>query len=159
MAGMRVVVVATRDNGNVDLDDLRAKIAEHADRLAALMITYPSTHGVFEQDIAEICAAVHDAGGQVYVDGANLNALVGLAKPGRFGADVSHLNLHKTFCIPHGGGGPGVGPVAARRAPRAVPAEPPAAAAGRAGHRRRGRCRRRRGAARRSCRSPGRTCG
>src|SRR4029079_6638082 len=114
MAGMRVVVVATRDNGDVDLDDLRAKIAQHADRLAALMITYPSTHGVFEQDIAEICAAVHDAGGQVYVDGANLNALVGLAKPGGFGADVSHLNLHKTFCIPHGGGGPGVGPVAAR---------------------------------------------
>ena len=114
MAGMRVVVVATRDNGDVDLDDLRAKIAEHADRLGALMITYPSTHGVFEQDIAEICAAVHEAGGQVYVDGANLNALVGLAKPGTFGADVSHLNLHKTFCIPHGGGGPGVGPVAAR---------------------------------------------
>jgi glycine dehydrogenase len=114
MAGMRVVVVATRDNGDVDLDDLRAKIAQHADRLGALMITYPSTHGVFEQDIAEICAAVHDAGGQVYVDGANLNALVGLAKPGTFGADVSHLNLHKTFCIPHGGGGPGVGPVAAR---------------------------------------------
>jgi glycine cleavage system P protein (glycine dehydrogenase) len=114
MAGMRVVVVATRDNGDVDLDDLRAKVAQHADRLGALMITYPSTHGVFEQDIAEICAAVHDAGGQVYVDGANLNALVGLAKPGRFGADVSHLNLHKTFCIPHGGGGPGVGPVAAR---------------------------------------------
>ncbi len=114
MAGMRVVVVATRDNGDVDLDDLRAKIAQHADRLGALMITYPSTHGVFEQDIAEICAAVHEAGGQVYVDGANLNALVGLAKPGTFGADVSHLNLHKTFCIPHGGGGPGVGPVAAR---------------------------------------------
>jgi glycine dehydrogenase len=114
MAGMRVVVVATRDNGDVDLDDLRAKIEQHAGRLAALMITYPSTHGVFEQDITEICAAVHDAGGQVYVDGANLNALVGLAKPGRFGADVSHLNLHKTFCIPHGGGGPGVGPVAAR---------------------------------------------
>jgi glycine dehydrogenase len=114
MAGMRVVVVATRENGDVDLDDLRAKIAQHADRLGALMITYPSTHGVFEQDIAEICAAVHEAGGQVYVDGANLNALVGLAKPGRFGADVSHLNLHKTFCIPHGGGGPGVGPVAAR---------------------------------------------
>jgi glycine dehydrogenase len=114
MAGMRVVVVATRDNGDVDLDDLRAKIAQHADRLGALMITYPSTHGVFEQDIAEICAAVHEAGGQVYVDGANLNALVGLAKPGGFGADVSHLNLHKTFCIPHGGGGPGVGPVAAR---------------------------------------------
>src|SRR3954452_9929357 len=114
MAGMRVVVVACDDAGNVSLDDLRAKLAEHADTVAALMVTYPSTHGVFEQDIAEICAAVHDAGGQVYVDGANLNALVGLAQPGRFGADVSHLNLHKTFCIPHGGGGPGVGPVAVR---------------------------------------------
>ena len=114
LAGMRVVVVACRDNGDVDLDDLRAKIAEHAENLSALMITYPSTHGVYEHDIAEICAAVHDAGGQVYVDGANLNALVGLARPGRFGGDVSHLNLHKTFCIPHGGGGPGVGPVAVR---------------------------------------------
>jgi glycine dehydrogenase len=114
MAGMRVVVVACRDNGDVDLDDLRAKVAEHGDRLAALMITYPSTHGVYEHDIAEICAAVHDAGGQVYVDGANLNALVGLARPGKFGGDVSHLNLHKTFCIPHGGGGPGVGPIVAR---------------------------------------------
>jgi glycine dehydrogenase len=114
MAGMRVVVVACDDEGNVDVDDLRARIAEHGDRLAALMVTYPSTHGVFETAIADICAEVHDAGGQVYVDGANLNALVGLAKPGRFGADVSHLNLHKTFCIPHGGGGPGVGPVAVR---------------------------------------------
>ncbi|MGI9161975.1 MAG: aminomethyl-transferring glycine dehydrogenase [Mycobacterium sp.] len=114
LAGMRVVVVGCRDNGDVDLDELRAKIAENADNLAALMITYPSTHGVYEHDIAEICAAVHDAGGQVYVDGANLNALVGLARPGRFGGDVSHLNLHKTFCIPHGGGGPGVGPVAVR---------------------------------------------
>jgi glycine dehydrogenase len=114
LAGMRVVVVACRANGDVDLDDLRAKVGEHADRLAALMITYPSTHGVFEHDVADICAAVHDAGGQVYVDGANLNALVGLARPGRFGGDVSHLNLHKTFCIPHGGGGPGVGPVAVR---------------------------------------------
>jgi glycine dehydrogenase len=114
LAGMRVVVVACRPNGDVDLDDLRAKVAEHADRIAALMITYPSTHGVYEHDIAEICAAVHDNGGQVYVDGANLNALVGLARPGRFGGDVSHLNLHKTFCIPHGGGGPGVGPVAVR---------------------------------------------
>jgi glycine dehydrogenase len=114
MAGMRVVVVACDDGGNVSIDDLRAKIADNADRIAALMVTYPSTHGVFESDIAEICAAVHDAGGQVYVDGANLNALVGLARPGRFGADVSHLNLHKTFCIPHGGGGPGVGPVAVR---------------------------------------------
>ena len=114
LAGMRVVVVACRDNGDVDLDDLRAKISEHTDRLSTLMITYPSTHGVYEHDIAEICAAVHDAGGQVYVDGANLNALVGLARPGQFGGDVSHLNLHKTFCIPHGGGGPGVGPVVAR---------------------------------------------
>ena len=114
LAGMRVVVVGCRDNGDVDLDELRAKIAENADNLAALMITYPSTHGVYEHDIAEICAAVHDAGGQVYVDGANLNALVGLARPGKFGGDVSHLNLHKTFCIPHGGGGPGVGPVAVR---------------------------------------------
>ena len=114
LAGMRVVVVGCRDNGDVDLDDLRAKVSQHADTLAALMITYPSTHGVFEHDIADICAAVHDAGGQVYVDGANLNALVGLARPGKFGGDVSHLNLHKTFCIPHGGGGPGVGPVAVR---------------------------------------------
>ena len=114
MAGMRVVVVACTDAGDVDLADLRAKIAEHGDRLAALMITYPSTFGVYEETVTEICALVHDAGGQVYVDGANLNALVGLAKPGKFGADVSHLNLHKTFCIPHGGGGPGVGPVAAR---------------------------------------------
>jgi len=114
LAGMRVVVVACRANGDVDLDDLRAKVAAHADRLSALMITYPSTHGVYEHDIADICAAVHDVGGQVYVDGANLNALVGLARPGRFGGDVSHLNLHKTFCIPHGGGGPGVGPVAVR---------------------------------------------
>ncbi len=114
MAGMRVVVVACDDEGNVDVDDLRAKVGEHAERLAALMITYPSTHGVFETAVTDICALVHEAGGQVYVDGANLNALVGLAKPGKFGADVSHLNLHKTFCIPHGGGGPGVGPVAAR---------------------------------------------
>jgi glycine dehydrogenase len=114
MAGMRVVVVGCDDAGNVDLDDLHAKIDQHRDRLAALMVTYPSTHGVFEATITDVCAAVHDAGGQVYVDGANLNALVGLARPGRFGADVSHLNLHKTFCIPHGGGGPGVGPVAVR---------------------------------------------
>ncbi len=114
LAGMRVVVVGCRENGDVDLDELRAKVAENAENLAALMITYPSTHGVYEHDIAEICGAVHDAGGQVYVDGANLNALVGLARPGKFGGDVSHLNLHKTFCIPHGGGGPGVGPVAVR---------------------------------------------
>jgi glycine dehydrogenase len=114
MAGMKVVVIACDELGNVDLADLKAKIATYQDTLAALMVTYPSTHGVFEEAIGEICAAVHDAGGQVYVDGANLNALVGLAKPGKFGADVSHLNLHKTFCIPHGGGGPGVGPVGVR---------------------------------------------
>jgi glycine dehydrogenase len=114
MAGLEVVVVACDDHGNVDLDDLRSKVAAHGERLAVLMITYPSTHGVFEPAITELCEVVHQAGGQVYVDGANLNALVGLAKPGRFGADVSHLNLHKTFCIPHGGGGPGVGPVAVR---------------------------------------------
>ncbi|MFJ6938478.1 aminomethyl-transferring glycine dehydrogenase [Streptomyces sp. NPDC101132] len=114
MAGMKVVVVKTADDGEVDADDLRAKIEQYRDELAVLMITYPSTHGVFEEHVADICAQVHDAGGQVYVDGANLNALVGLAKPGHFGGDVSHLNLHKTFCIPHGGGGPGVGPVAVR---------------------------------------------
>ncbi|MDT4946581.1 MAG: glycine dehydrogenase [Pseudonocardiales bacterium] len=115
MAGMRVVVVKTSgEQGEIDLDDLRAKIAEHAGALAAVMVTYPSTHGVFEEHIGEVCALVHDAGGQVYVDGANLNAMVGLARPGKFGADVSHLNLHKTFCIPHGGGGPGVGPIGVR---------------------------------------------
>ncbi len=114
MAGMKVVVVACDDFGNVDLDDLKHKIMENENRIAALMITYPSTHGVYEISITDICAMVHDAGGQVYVDGANLNALVGLAKPGKFGADVSHLNLHKTFAIPHGGGGPGVGPVGVR---------------------------------------------
>jgi glycine dehydrogenase len=114
MAGMRVVVVRTREDGDVDVADLHAKIERYGAELAVLMVTYPSTHGVFEEHIGDICAAVHDAGGQVYVDGANLNALVGLAKPGRFGSDVSHLNLHKTFCIPHGGGGPGVGPVGVR---------------------------------------------
>ncbi len=114
LAGMRVVVVACDDAGNVDLDDLRAKIAAHADELAALMITYPSTHGVYEHDVLEITQAVHDAGGQVYIDGANLNALLGYARFGDLGGDVSHLNLHKTFAIPHGGGGPGVGPVAAK---------------------------------------------
>jgi glycine dehydrogenase len=112
MAGLRVVVVATGPTGDVDLDDLRAKIDQHRDALAALMITYPSTHGVYEVGVRDVCDAVHAAGGQVYVDGANLNALVGVARPGVFGGDVSHLNLHKTFCIPHGGGGPGVGPVA-----------------------------------------------
>jgi glycine dehydrogenase len=112
MAGMKVVVVACRENGDVDVDDLRAKVDKYGAELSAIMITYPSTHGVYEHDIEQICAIVHDAGGQVYIDGANLNALVGVARPGRFGGDVSHLNLHKTFCIPHGGGGPGVGPVA-----------------------------------------------
>ncbi len=114
MAGMKVVVVACDEKGNVDLADLNAKISEHANNLSAIMITYPSTHGVFEEAVKDICARVHDAGGQVYVDGANLNALVGIAQPGKFGSDVSHLNLHKTFCIPHGGGGPGVGPVGVR---------------------------------------------
>ena len=154
LAGMRVVVVACRavEGGDVDLDDLRAKVIEHADRLSTLMITYPSTHGVYEHDIADICAAVHDVGGQVYVDGANLNALVGLARPGRFGGDVSHLNLHKTFCIPHGGGGPGVGPGRGARAPGQVSARP---SAGRRATRGAHRCRRRRTGRRRSCRSPG----
>lgn len=111
MVGMRVVVVACDSNGNVDVDDLKAKIAQHDGRVAAIMITYPSTHGVFEERIVEICDLVHAAGGQVYLDGANLNAQVGLARPGLYGADVSHFNLHKTFCIPHGGGGPGMGPI------------------------------------------------
>jgi len=114
LAGMRVVVVGCDRDGNVDLADLEAKAEEHRERLAAIMVTYPSTHGVFEPGIVRVCEIVHAHGGQVYVDGANLNALVGLAAPGRFGADVSHLNLHKTFCIPHGGGGPGVGPVACK---------------------------------------------
>ncbi|NND75282.1 MAG: aminomethyl-transferring glycine dehydrogenase [Ilumatobacter sp.] len=111
MAGLDVVVVACDERGNVDMADVRAKIADVGERLAAIMITYPSTHGVFETEVRELCDLIHDAGGQVYVDGANLNALVGHARPGSFGADVSHLNLHKTFCIPHGGGGPGVGPI------------------------------------------------
>jgi glycine dehydrogenase len=115
MAGMKVVVVKTGGTaGEIDLADLRAKIADHADEIAAIMLTYPSTHGVFEEHVTAVCEAVHAAGGQVYVDGANLNAMVGVARPGRFGADVSHLNLHKTFCIPHGGGGPGVGPIGVR---------------------------------------------
>jgi glycine dehydrogenase len=114
MAGCEVVVVATDTKGNVDLDDLAAKAAQHAAGLAAIMITYPSTHGVYEPNVREVCEIVHAHGGQVYLDGANLNALMGSASPGRFGADVSHLNLHKTFCIPHGGGGPGVGPVAVK---------------------------------------------
>jgi len=114
LAGLRVVVVKCGSDGAIDVGDLRAKLEAHGPALAAIMVTYPSTNGVFEETIGEVCALVHEAGGQVYVDGANLNALVGLARPGTFGADVSHLNLHKTFCIPHGGGGPGVGPVAAR---------------------------------------------
>ena len=111
MAGMNVVVVRCTDEGDIDVEDLRAKAAEHAANLAALMITYPSTHGVFEEGVRDICALVHEHGGQVYLDGANLNALVGLARPGDIGADVCHMNLHKTFCIPHGGGGPGIGPI------------------------------------------------
>ncbi|RZP39090.1 MAG: glycine dehydrogenase (aminomethyl-transferring) [Acidimicrobiales bacterium] len=114
MAGLKVIVVECDHDGDIDLNDLQVKVAEHEDVLAGIMVTYPSTHGVFEEGIVEICRTVHEAGGQVYVDGANLNALVGLAAPGQFGADVSHLNLHKTFCIPHGGGGPGIGPVAVR---------------------------------------------
>jgi glycine dehydrogenase len=114
MAGLSVVVVKTADTGEIDMSDLRAKVEQHRESLAAIMVTYPSTHGVFEDTISELCELVHDAGGQVYIDGANLNALVGVAQPGKFGGDASHLNLHKTFCIPHGGGGPGVGPVCVR---------------------------------------------
>ncbi|MGN6413107.1 aminomethyl-transferring glycine dehydrogenase [Flexivirga sp.] len=114
MAGMKVVVVKTAPTGEIDMDDLKGKLKEHGEDLAAIMVTYPSTHGVFEDTISELCSLVHEAGGQVYVDGANLNALIGLARPGKFGGDVSHLNLHKTFCIPHGGGGPGVGPIGVR---------------------------------------------
>jgi glycine dehydrogenase len=114
MCGMDVVVVKCDADGNVDVADLRAKAEKHSARLAALMITYPSTHGVFEEAVVEICEIVHAHGGQVYTDGANMNALVGVAKPGKYGSDVSHLNLHKTFCIPHGGGGPGVGPTAVK---------------------------------------------
>ncbi|MEI8192210.1 MAG: aminotransferase class V-fold PLP-dependent enzyme, partial [candidate division NC10 bacterium] len=115
MAGMRIVVVACDPDGNIDPADLKAKAAEHADDLAALMVTYPSTHGVFEEGIRELCDAVHERGGQVYMDGANLNAQVGLCRPAELGADVCHLNLHKTFSIPHGGGGPGVGPIAVKK--------------------------------------------
>ncbi|MEA3510889.1 MAG: aminomethyl-transferring glycine dehydrogenase, partial [Actinomycetota bacterium] len=114
MAGMRVVVVKTSDDGSIDVDDLRTKAVEHADALGAIMVTYPSTHGVFEDSIVDVCDIVHEHGGQVYLDGANLNAMVGIAEPGAFGSDVSHLNLHKTFAIPHGGGGPGIGPVAVK---------------------------------------------
>ena len=112
LAGMKVVVVKTAENGTIDSVDLDAKIEANREKLAAIMITYPSTHGVYDADVREVCEKIHAAGGQVYIDGANMNALVGLAQPGKFGGDVSHLNLHKTFCIPHGGGGPGVGPVA-----------------------------------------------
>src|SRR5436309_2331961 len=111
MAGMKVVVVKTSEDGDIDMADLEAKAKENAGTLAALMVTYPSTHGVFEETIVDICALVHRYGGQVYLDGANMNAMVGLARPGDIGADVCHLNLHKTFCIPHGGGGPGMGPI------------------------------------------------
>jgi glycine dehydrogenase len=119
MAGMKVVVVRTDENGNIDLDDLKGKAGEHGKELAALMVTYPSTHGVFEESIREVCQIIHSHGGQVYMDGANMNAQVGITSPGEIGADVCHLNLHKTFCIPHGGGGPGMGPigVAAHLAP------------------------------------------
>jgi glycine dehydrogenase len=130
MAGMKVVVVKTDANGNIDVDDLRAKAEQHAERLAALMVTYPSTHGVFEESIREVCEIVHQHGGQVYMDGANMNAQVGLCRPGDFGADVCHLNLHKTFCIPHGGGGPGMGPDRRGRAPGALPAGAPGGAGG-----------------------------
>merc|ERR1719353_737439 len=111
MCGMRIVPIGCDVNGNIDMADLKAKAAKHADKLSALMVTYPSTHGVFEETIVDICDTVHANGGQVYMDGANMNAQVGLCGPGYFGADVCHLNLHKTFCIPHGGGGPGVGPI------------------------------------------------
>jgi glycine dehydrogenase len=131
MAGMRVVVVASTSEGNIDVDDLRAKASEHEDRLAALMVTYPSTHGVFEEAIQDICAIVHEHGGQVYMDGANMNAQVGLTSPAVIGADVCHINLHKTFSIPHGGGGPGLGPigVAAHLAPY-LPGHPVVATGG-----------------------------
>jgi glycine dehydrogenase len=115
MMGLKVVVVKTDDHGNIDLEDLKAKAVKHAESLSSLMITYPSTHGVFEETIREACQIIHDHGGQVYMDGANMNALVGIAAPGKFGSDVSHLNLHKTFCIPHGGGGPGMGPIGVKK--------------------------------------------
>jgi glycine dehydrogenase len=115
MVGMKVVVVKCDQHGNVDYEDLKNKTEEHSENLAALMVTYPSTHGVFEEKITDICDLIHNHGGQVYMDGANLNALVGIAKPGNFGPDVCHINLHKTFCIPHGGGGPGMGPIACKK--------------------------------------------
>jgi glycine dehydrogenase len=115
MAGMKVVVVKTAQNGNIDLLDLTQKCEQHRENLAAIMITYPSTHGIFEPEVREVCEMIHEAGGQVYIDGANMNAMVGVAAPGEFGGDVSHLNLHKTFAIPHGGGGPGVGPIGVKQ--------------------------------------------
>ena len=139
--------------GNVDLADLRAKCEQHRERLAAVMITYPSTYGVFEPRVKELCAMVHQHGGRVYVDGANMNALVGMAAPGEFGGDVSHLNLHKTFCIPHGGGGPGVGPVCV--VADLVPFLPGAARQRPRRQRRSARCRPRRWAMPRCCRSAG----
>ena len=115
MAGMKVVVVNCDKDGNVDYEDLKKKAEQNSENLGALMVTYPSTHGVFEERISDICELIHKHGGQVYMDGANLNALVGIAKPGNFGPDVCHINLHKTFCIPHGGGGPGMGPIACKK--------------------------------------------
>ena len=114
MAKMKIVLVDCDDSGNIDVADLREKAQQHKDDLACIMVTYPSTHGVFEEDIVEVCDIIHECGGQVYLDGANMNAQVGLSKPGKFGSDVSHLNLHKTFAIPHGGGGPGIGPIGVR---------------------------------------------
>ena len=157
MAGMKVVVVGSDESGDIDLDDLHAKAAEHKDSLAALMITYPSTHGVFETTIKDVIDIIHINGGQVYLDGANMNAMVGIAKPGEIGADVCHLNLHKTFCIPHGGGGPGMGPIGvkAHLAPHlpghvVVDGVNPSATNGT----RLGRCRRHLGDHPRSCRFP-----
>ncbi len=156
MAGMQVVPVKSDARGNIDLDDLRAKAAAHRDTLAALMVTYPSTHGVFEGSVREICRIVHEHGGQVYMDGANMNAQVGLCRPGDIGADVCHLNLHKTFCIPHGGGGPGMGPIGVAKHLVAVPAGP-SGRGSRSSLRRAAPSRPRPGEARRSCRSPGPT--
>ncbi len=154
LAGLRVVVVKCGPDGAIDLGDLHAKLESRGGQIAAIMLTYPSTNGVFEETVTQVCDAVHAAGGQVYVDGANLNALVGLARPGWFGADVSHLNLHKTFCIPHGGGGPGVGPVAARaHLAEFLPARCSPVPPGRT------RSPPRRTDRRESCRSPGRTSG
>ena len=153
LAGLRVVVVKCGHDGAIDLADLHAKLEEPGGQIAAIMLTYPSTNGVFEETVTQVCEAVHEAGGQVYVDGANLNALVGLARPGWFGADVSHLNLHKTFCIPHGGGGPGVGPVAARAHLAAFLPHAARSRSRRSAPGRRGAATGRRG----SCRSPGRT--